>query len=215
MVRSMIIQTTLPKSFWDYALESAARMLNMVPSKKVEKTPYEVWHGQASKLSYLKVLVCEALVKRDMLIKPDKLKIRSVKCIFVGYLNETMGVDPTSMDLEFLSLCKITDSTNFCLAAVTLTLAAVTSRRLLIPTMGYSFYYPLEIKIIIARNAKFFLESKRTRHAPDRMCLYVNVEGHELGDHNEPTNYKAALSDPESDKWLEAKNVEKQYIKDN
>ncbi|GKD60686.1 hypothetical protein Tco_1298195 [Tanacetum coccineum] len=41
MVRSMMSQTTPPKSFWDYALESAARILNMVPTKKVEKTPYE------------------------------------------------------------------------------------------------------------------------------------------------------------------------------
>ncbi|GJQ99179.1 retrotransposon protein, putative, ty1-copia subclass [Tanacetum coccineum] len=54
MVRSMMSQTTLPKSFWDYALETAARILNMVPIKKVEKIPYEVWHGQAPKLSYLK-----------------------------------------------------------------------------------------------------------------------------------------------------------------
>ncbi|GJS80343.1 retrotransposon protein, putative, ty1-copia subclass [Tanacetum coccineum] len=53
MVRSMISQITLPKSFWDYALESAARILNMVSTKKVEKTPYEIWHGQAPKLSYL------------------------------------------------------------------------------------------------------------------------------------------------------------------
>ncbi|GJW50819.1 retrotransposon protein, putative, ty1-copia subclass [Tanacetum coccineum] len=55
MVRSMMSQTTLPKSFWDYALESVARILNMVPTKKVDKAPYEVWHGQAPKLSYLKV----------------------------------------------------------------------------------------------------------------------------------------------------------------
>ncbi|GJT27382.1 hypothetical protein Tco_0907657 [Tanacetum coccineum] len=41
MVRSMMSQTTLPKSFWDYALETAACILNMVPTKKVEKTPYE------------------------------------------------------------------------------------------------------------------------------------------------------------------------------
>ncbi|GJY47022.1 retrotransposon protein, putative, ty1-copia subclass [Tanacetum coccineum] len=41
MVRSMMSQTTLSKSFWDYALETAARILNMVPTKKVEKTPYE------------------------------------------------------------------------------------------------------------------------------------------------------------------------------
>nr|GEU69992.1 retrotransposon protein, putative, Ty1-copia subclass [Tanacetum cinerariifolium] len=42
MVRSMMSQTTLPKSFWDYALESAARIVNMVPTKKVDKTPYEM-----------------------------------------------------------------------------------------------------------------------------------------------------------------------------
>nr|GEZ09241.1 hypothetical protein [Tanacetum cinerariifolium] len=39
MVRSMISQTTLPKSFWDYALETTVRILNMVLTKKVEKTP--------------------------------------------------------------------------------------------------------------------------------------------------------------------------------
>nr|GEZ10580.1 hypothetical protein [Tanacetum cinerariifolium] len=50
MVRSMMSQTALPKSFWDYALETAPRILNMVPTKKVEKTPYEIWHGQAPKI---------------------------------------------------------------------------------------------------------------------------------------------------------------------
>ncbi|GKE73423.1 hypothetical protein Tco_1535464, partial [Tanacetum coccineum] len=54
------------------ALKTAARILNMVPNKKVEKTPYEVWHGQAPKLPDLKVWGCEALVKRDTLTKPDK-----------------------------------------------------------------------------------------------------------------------------------------------
>nr|GEX44349.1 hypothetical protein [Tanacetum cinerariifolium] len=42
--------------------------------------------------------------------------------------------------------------------------------------------------------------STRTRHAPDRMCLYIDAEEHELGDLGEPTNYKVALLDP--DKWL-------------
>ncbi|GKE34751.1 hypothetical protein Tco_1454073 [Tanacetum coccineum] len=41
MVRSMMSQTTLSKSFRDYALESAARILNMVSTKKVDKTPCE------------------------------------------------------------------------------------------------------------------------------------------------------------------------------
>ncbi|GJT39810.1 retrotransposon protein, putative, ty1-copia subclass [Tanacetum coccineum] len=57
----------------------------------VEKIPYEIWHGQALKLSYLKVWGYEALVKRDTLTKPDKLEARSLKCIFIGYPKETMG----------------------------------------------------------------------------------------------------------------------------
>ncbi|GJY52604.1 retrotransposon protein, putative, ty1-copia subclass [Tanacetum coccineum] len=34
MVHSMMSQITLPKSFWDYALESVARTLNIIPTKK-------------------------------------------------------------------------------------------------------------------------------------------------------------------------------------
>ncbi|GJT71333.1 retrotransposon protein, putative, ty1-copia subclass [Tanacetum coccineum] len=88
MVRSMMNLTTLPLSFWDYALESATRILNMVPTKKVDKTPYELWYVKVPNLSYLKVWGCEALVKRDM---PEKLQQRSIKCIFIGYPKETMG----------------------------------------------------------------------------------------------------------------------------
>nr|GEX19925.1 hypothetical protein [Tanacetum cinerariifolium] len=171
IVRSMMSQTTLPKSFWDYVLDTAASILNMVLTKK-------------------------ALVKRDTLTKPDKLEPRAIKCIFVGYPKEMMG---------------------------------------------YSFYYPLENKVLVARNAEFLeniqdedthpsldtslnheeedLEidesqsdivpirrSTRTRHAPDRMCLYIDAEEHKLWDLGEPANYKAALLD--LDKWLFKKKTD-------
>ncbi|GKE18560.1 hypothetical protein Tco_1426137 [Tanacetum coccineum] len=51
----------------------------MVPTKKVDKTPYELWYGKFPNLSYLKVWGCEALVKRDM---PDKLEQRFVEAHF-------------------------------------------------------------------------------------------------------------------------------------
>ncbi|GJT01311.1 retrotransposon protein, putative, ty1-copia subclass [Tanacetum coccineum] len=121
--------------------------------------------------------------------------------------------------------------------------------------MRYSFYYPLENKVFVARNAEFLKNSfiaqeasgsiedleiiqeedthpsidtrlnhkeddqeidepqsdinpirrsTRTRRAPNRMCLYIDAEEHELGDLGEPANYKAALLDPEFDKWLNA-----------
>nr|GEV04824.1 hypothetical protein [Tanacetum cinerariifolium] len=76
MLRYMMNLTTLPKSYWGYALESAACILNTVPTKKVERTAYEIWHEKAPKLSYLRVWGCEGLVKRDA---PKKLNPRSIK----------------------------------------------------------------------------------------------------------------------------------------
>nr|GEV30340.1 hypothetical protein [Tanacetum cinerariifolium] len=53
----------------------------------------------------------------------------------------------------------------------------------------------------------------------DLMCLYmflyIDTEEHELGDLGEPSNYKAALLDPESKKWLDAMNGEMKLMKDN
>nr|GFA65333.1 hypothetical protein [Tanacetum cinerariifolium] len=65
----------------------------------VEMTPYEVWHGQAPKLSYLKVRGYEALVKRDTLTKPDKLEPRSTRtrhapdhmCLYIDAEEHELG----------------------------------------------------------------------------------------------------------------------------
>ena len=64
MVRSMISCTDLPISFWGYALETAAFILNRAPTKAVEGTPFEKWHGKLPVLSFLKMWGCKAYVKR-------------------------------------------------------------------------------------------------------------------------------------------------------
>ena len=78
--------TDLPLSFWGYALETAAFTLNRVPSKSVETSSYELWFGKKPKLSFLKVWGCD--VKK---LQPDKLEPKSEKCVFIGYLKETVG----------------------------------------------------------------------------------------------------------------------------
>jgi len=88
MVRSMMSNATLPKLFWGHALETAARTINMVPSKSVEKTPYELWFGKAPNMSYLKIWGCEVFVKRPT---SGKLDPKADKCFFVGYPKETKG----------------------------------------------------------------------------------------------------------------------------
>ncbi|GJV26714.1 retrotransposon protein, putative, ty1-copia subclass [Tanacetum coccineum] len=221
MVRSMMSQTTLPKSFWDYALETAARILNMVPTKKVEKTPYEVWHGQAPKLSYLKVWGCEALVKRDTLTKPDKLEPRSIKCIFIGYPKETMGYSfyyppenkvLVARNAEFLENSLINQEASGSLEDLEIIQEEDTH-----PSIDTSLNHEEDDLEIDEPQSDIIpiCRSTRTRRPTDRMCLYIDDEEHELGDLGEPANYKAALLDPESDKWLNAMNVEMQSMKDN
>ncbi|GJV92602.1 retrotransposon protein, putative, ty1-copia subclass [Tanacetum coccineum] len=221
MVRSMMNLTTLPLSFWDYALESATRILNMVPTKKVDKTPYELWYGKVPNLSYLKVWGCEALVKRDT---PDKLEQRSVKCIFIGYPKETMGYyfyfPPENKIVvaryaEFFEKRLISQEISG--RAVDLeeiqeeedtTPSEITSN---IPQEVEGFeppQPPQEEVILICR-------SERTRRAPNRLCLNVEVEEHSLGDLGEPANYKAAMLDLESKRWVDAMNAEMQSMIDN
>ncbi|GKC74101.1 hypothetical protein Tco_1119984 [Tanacetum coccineum] len=88
-------------------------------------------------------------------------------------------------------------------------------------TMGYYFYYPLENKICVARNVEFFENSLMVQEAsgsdrgleliqeedtqPSKNTSEIHnevapIKEYELGDLNEPPNYKAALSDPEFDK---------------
>nr|GFA82374.1 retrotransposon protein, putative, Ty1-copia subclass [Tanacetum cinerariifolium] len=205
----------------DYALETAARILNMVPTKKVDKTPYEIWHGQALKLSYLKVWGCEAFVKRDTLTKPDKLDLRSFKCISVGYPKETMGYsfyNPSknkvfvAHDAEFFE-SKLLDL-KASESVENLELIQEEDTNTYVDT-GLDHEEDDQEIDEPQSDINLIRKSSRTRRAPDRMCLYIDAEEHELGDLGEPANYKAALLDPESKKWLDAMNVEMQSMKDN
>ncbi|GKA67190.1 hypothetical protein Tco_0766998, partial [Tanacetum coccineum] len=164
MVRSIFNLTTLPLSFWDYGLESAVRILNMVPTKKVDKTPYEIWRGK-----------------------------RSVKCIFVGYPKETMGYyfyfPPENKVIvarygDFLERDLI--SQEFSGRDYDLeddhmdTLPSENTS--VIPVEPESLGPPPEL-IPVRR-------SERPKNAPNRLCLNMEVEDDEVGDLGEPANYK-------------------------
>ena len=88
MVRSMMSHADLPMSFWGYTLETAALTLNRVPTKTVQKTPYEIWTEKRQSMSFLKVWGCEAFVKCLVF---DKLGPKSDKYFFVGYPKENKG----------------------------------------------------------------------------------------------------------------------------
>ncbi|GJS63366.1 retrotransposon protein, putative, ty1-copia subclass [Tanacetum coccineum] len=184
MVQSMMSQTTLLKSFWDYALETAARILNMVPTKKG----------------------CEALVKRDTLTKPDKLDPRSFRCIFVGYPKKTMiysFYNPSENKLfvarnaEFFENDLIDLKASGSVKDLELIQEEDTN-----PSIDTSLDHEEDDQEIDTPQSDInpIRRSTRTGCLTYRLCLYFNAEEHELGDLGEPANYKAALLDPESKK---------------
>ena len=88
MTRSMMSYSSLPESFWGYALETALYILNRVPSKSVLETPIELWSGRKVSLRHFRVWGCPAHVLKT---NPKKLESRSKVCFFVGYPKETRG----------------------------------------------------------------------------------------------------------------------------
>ena len=64
MVMSMMSFSTLPLSFWGYALETTTYILNVVLSKSVPKTPMEMWTCRKLNLSHICIWGCPAYVLR-------------------------------------------------------------------------------------------------------------------------------------------------------
>ncbi|GJV96023.1 retrotransposon protein, putative, ty1-copia subclass [Tanacetum coccineum] len=178
------------KSFWDYALETAAHILNMVPTKKVDKTPYEIWHGQAPKLSYLRVWGCEAFVKHDTLTKPDKLDPRSFKSIFIGYPKETMGYSfysPSENKVFVARNAEFFESKLLDLkASGSVEDLEVIQEEDTNPSVDTSLNHEEDDQEIDEPQSDInpIRRSTRTRRPTDRLCLYIDAEEHELGDLN-------------------------------
>ena len=85
MVRSMLADSELPKSFWAEALATATYLRNRSPTKAVEgKTPYEALYGMKPKVQHLRVFGCIAY---SHVPKHERLKLhdKARKCIFLGY----------------------------------------------------------------------------------------------------------------------------------
>ena len=75
---------------WGEALKMANYILNRVPSKAVEKTPFEMWTTRKPSLNHLHVWGCKAETR---MYNPaeKKLDSRTVSCNFVGFPEKSKG----------------------------------------------------------------------------------------------------------------------------
>ncbi|GKC30828.1 retrovirus-related pol polyprotein from transposon TNT 1-94, partial [Tanacetum coccineum] len=93
-VRNMELDTSslLPihlskTDMWGEAILMATYLLNKIPRKEKEETPYELWMGRKPSYQYLRVWGCLAKVAVPP-PKAQKIGPKSVDCIFIGLLRK-------------------------------------------------------------------------------------------------------------------------------
>ena len=84
MMNAMLINSGLPQNLLGLALLSSNYILNKLPHKKLDNTPYSLWKGRSPSYKYLKVWGCLAKV---MVPIPKRIKIgpKTIDYIFIGY----------------------------------------------------------------------------------------------------------------------------------
>ena len=84
----MLNSSGLPNNMWCGVVLSANHVLNRMPHKKLEVTPYKLWKGYASNLNYLKVWGCLANVAFPN-SKRESIGPRTFDTIFIGYASSS------------------------------------------------------------------------------------------------------------------------------
>ncbi|KAL0445829.1 UNVERIFIED_CONTAM: Retrovirus-related Pol polyprotein from transposon TNT 1-94 [Sesamum latifolium] len=183
----------LPPSFWGYALETVAKLLNIAPPKMVPQTPYEIWHGKPASYKYLRVWDSPVYVKR---LVGDKLDSRSSLCRFIGYPKKTTGYyfyDPAeqkifvSRNAVFLEIGFLSNSQR------DEVLIEETSKE---PQHDSTTSF----EPILTDGVSVLCRSTREFRVPKKYG-FVGLTS-QLD--NDPKTYGEAMSDIDSDKWLEA-----------
>jgi hypothetical protein len=98
MVQIMISHTSLLLNLWGETLKTTTYILNRVPTKAANKTPYELWTGRKPSLQYFRIWGCPAEA-RPYRSQEKKLDERTVSCYFIGYAERSRGYkfyDPTN-----------------------------------------------------------------------------------------------------------------------
>jgi transposase InsO family protein len=90
LVNAMLDTAGLPKAWWGEALLTSNHVLNRIPNRNKDKTPYEIWIGRKPSLSYLRTWGCLAKVNVPI-TKKRKLGPKTVDCVFLGYAHHSIA----------------------------------------------------------------------------------------------------------------------------
>jgi hypothetical protein len=89
--RALMLQTNVPKHYWSQAIQTAAYIINRLPSSVLNfKSPFEVLKGRKINIDHLRTFGCICFVH----VQPkdrDKFDPRAIKCVFLGYSSTQKG----------------------------------------------------------------------------------------------------------------------------
>ncbi|KAL0303390.1 UNVERIFIED_CONTAM: Retrovirus-related Pol polyprotein from transposon TNT 1-94 [Sesamum radiatum] len=205
MVRPMMSFTEVLSSFWGYAFETTAKLLNIASSKLVPRTPYEIWHDKLASYKYLRVWGSRAYVKR---LVGDKLDSRSSLCRFIEYPKETAGYYFYDLAEQRIFVPRI---------AIFLEKGFPSDSRhdevLIEESSGESHHDSTTSfePIVHTDGVPVLRRSTRESRVPERYG-FVGMTS-QLD--NDPKTYRKVMSDIDSNKWLEAMKSKMNWMGSN
>ncbi|OWB54148.1 hypothetical protein B5S27_g5803 [[Candida] boidinii] len=84
-VRTLLVSSGLPDSFWAEALQTAVFLINRLPPTSSRTSPFELWYGFAPDLSVLRPFGCKVFAVTDPVKRPSKFSPATQEGILVGY----------------------------------------------------------------------------------------------------------------------------------
>ena len=215
MARSMLLDAKLPKKFWAEAVSTAVYLKNRSPSKLLNMTPFEIWHGRKPKVSHLRVFGSDAYahVPRD---ERGKFDSKSRKCIMVGYGMVTKGYrlyDPTDRKILHSQDVQFNERAKECRPN---TQVSDTDYQLIAEFSESSDtennFDATQPKVDEKLNSEVPRRSTRQRKQPD-------FYGKEMSNVSEvahsPTSYQEATEGPNKKHWEAAMKTEMMSLKEN
>lgn len=112
MGRCMLLDAGLALQFWGEAISTAAYLINRLPSRSVDTTPYEKWYGRKPDTSHLRIFGSKVyrLVPHELRKKWDDCAVIG---ILVGYSTTTKGyriLDPKTNKVTVSRSVRIVES---------------------------------------------------------------------------------------------------------
>lgn len=220
--RTMIHSKQMDYKFWAEAVNWAVHVLNRTgTSTVVEKSPYELWHDKRANIDHLRIFGSEMFVHIPK-EKRRKLDPKAVKCVFVGYDNDSKGYRIWNPEANKVQIaCDVV----FLLEESTVTLKIENIDEVTDGNAGESEKNPDEDvsqKVTpnqpIKRGAlcnidkqnvvEGRLRDRNTLTTPKKLTYIASVEHAMLAVNEEPRTYEQAIESSDHKQWEQAMDEE-------